>query len=123
MVDIDEYPDSNVHFGRVLAKEKSMGMLLLQKQTQYNDVANGDIIQISPDTWDITCDISNRIQENGGAAMIVDYGLEDIRTDRLRGIKDHAFVNPLSQPGQVDLSTDVEFNAVKRAAEVSGIAY
>lgn len=37
------------------------------------------------------------------AALIIDYGDEHGFRDSFRGIRDHKFVNPLSNPGLVDL--------------------
>ena len=37
------------------------------------------------------------------AALAIDYGAEHGFRDSLRGIRDHKFVNPLSDPGLVDL--------------------
>jgi SAM-dependent MidA family methyltransferase len=44
------------------------------------------------------------------------------RTWSLRGIRRHAFVDPLSDPGRVDLSCDVDFASLAFAARGSGVA-
>ena len=47
----------------------------------------------------------------------MDYGPADtIPTNSLRGIRDHKIVSPLSAPGLVDLSADVDFVALADAA-------
>ncbi|KAI9729713.1 MAG: hypothetical protein M1834_006664 [Cirrosporium novae-zelandiae] len=52
-----------------------------------------------------------------GAALILDYGpLTTIPVNSLRGIRHHKRVSPLSAPGQVDLSADVDFTALAEAA-------
>ena len=52
-----------------------------------------------------------------GAALILDYGPKDtIPTSTLRGIRNHALVSPLSSPGLVDISADVDFTALAEAA-------
>lgn len=52
-----------------------------------------------------------------GAAIILDYGPSDtIPTNSLRGIRGHQRVSPLSSPGLVDLSADVDFMALAEAA-------
>lgn len=52
-----------------------------------------------------------------GAALILDYGPSDtIPINSLRGIKAHKRVSPLSEPGLVDLSADVDFTALAEAA-------
>lgn len=52
-----------------------------------------------------------------GAALILDYGpASTIPVNSLRGIRQHAKVPPLSFPGQVDVSADVDFTALAEAA-------
>lgn len=52
-----------------------------------------------------------------GAALIMDYGpLSTIPSNSLRGIQQHQNVPPLSSPGQVDVSADVDFTALAESA-------
>lgn len=52
-----------------------------------------------------------------GAALIMDYGTQStIPINSLRGIREHRNVPPLSSPGQVDVSADVDFVALAEAA-------
>lgn len=52
--------------------------------------------------------------------MILDYGPADtIPVNSLRGIKEHKRVSPLSEPGLVDLSADVDFTALAEAALIA----
>lgn len=52
-----------------------------------------------------------------GAALILDYGPPStIPTNSLRGIKQHRMVSPLSEPGLVDLSADVDFMSLAETA-------
>lgn len=52
-----------------------------------------------------------------GAALIMDYGpLSTIPINSLRGISNHQKVPPLSSPGQVDVSADVDFTALAESA-------
>ncbi|KAJ3305639.1 hypothetical protein HDV03_001284 [Kappamyces sp. JEL0829] len=120
MVDIDTSPETTTHFRHALAPDGTKALVLLEHQSQYKDVAVNDIVQISPDTWDITCAISTRIKDRDGLALFADYGARDVRTNKLRGIKGHQWISPFSMPGKVDLSTDVEFAAIQKAAETSG---
>lgn len=119
MIDIEE-EEQVADFRPVISHHKTKSMLLLEKQKFYKDCAVGDIIQICPDSWDITCWLATRIKEYGGAALIADYGRENIRTDTFRGIKNHQFVSPYTDPGELDLSFDVEFSSIKNAAELNG---
>ncbi|KAI8936797.1 hypothetical protein NX059_006040 [Plenodomus lindquistii] len=54
---------------------------------------------------------------SSGAALILDYGpLSTIPANTLRGIRSHTAVSPFSSPGLVDLSADVDFNALAESA-------
>jgi len=65
----------------------------------------------------ISSEIAKRIGKCGGGALIVDYGREGaLGTETLRAIKKHDIVSPLQEPGKVDLSADVDFDALRRAA-------
>lgn len=77
---------------------------------------NGDSIEVSPDAFILSQKIADRIAENGGASLIIDYGEDFPSKDTLRGIKNHKFVDVLSEPGNVDLSAFVDFNLVRTAA-------
>jgi NADH dehydrogenase [ubiquinone] 1 alpha subcomplex assembly factor 7 len=56
-------------------------------------------------------------KQASGAALILDYGTpSSIPANSLRGIKQHAIVSPLSEPGKVDISADVDFLALAESA-------
>lgn len=83
------------------------------------------VIEISPESHTYVADFARRIggskdvpkSSPSGAALILDYGPADtIPVNSLRGIKHHARVSPLSEPGLVDLSADVDFTALAEAA-------
>lgn len=83
------------------------------------------LIEISPESHAYAQEFARRIGGSSthpktspsGAAIILDYGpLDTIPTNSLRGIKAHKRVSPLSEPGLVDLSADVDFVALAEAA-------
>ncbi|KAJ1809853.1 hypothetical protein LPJ75_004307 [Coemansia sp. RSA 2598] len=49
--------------------------------------------------------------------LIVDYGQDWTQGDTFRGIKSHKFANPLSSPGSMDLTADVDFSYLRFAAK------
>jgi len=75
---------------------------------------------VSPAARGFVEEVAKRLTEVGGAALLVDYGDEVAPQDSLRGIKAHRFVHPLHAPGEVDLSVDVDFGALRRAALAKG---
>lgn len=85
----------------------------------------GSLIEISPESYAYAQEFAKRIggspstpkSSPSGAALILDYGPSDtIPTNSLRGIRGHQRVSPLSSPGLVDLSADVDFVALAEAA-------
>jgi NADH dehydrogenase [ubiquinone] 1 alpha subcomplex assembly factor 7 len=85
----------------------------------------GSLIEISPESHAYVQEFAKRIggskdtpkKEPSGAAIILDYGPSDtIPTNSLRGIREHKRFSPLSSPGLVDLSADVDFTALAEAA-------
>ncbi|TVY32643.1 Protein arginine methyltransferase-like protein, mitochondrial [Lachnellula subtilissima] len=78
----------------------------------------GSLIEVSPESHAYAAAIASLIgKPSSGAALILDYGPADtIPINSLRGIKSHKRVSPLSEPGLVDLSADVDFVALAEAA-------
>ncbi|ETV95052.1 hypothetical protein H310_11350 [Aphanomyces invadans] len=76
----------------------------------------GDRIEISPVGIALVQEVARRIDTHGGAALVVDYGRDHPSEVSLRGIQHHQFVSVLREPGDVDLSIDVDFSTLKRYA-------
>lgn len=57
--------------------------------------------------------MAERIKQQSGAALIIDYGKAIKEGFTLRGILKHQFVDILTQPGDVDLSVDVDWEEIK----------
>lgn len=97
--------------------------IIPKSHERYESLPIGSKVEICPEAWDITEKLTSYIIPNetnpnrGGAMLFVDYGTSDtIPVNSLRGIKDHKLVNPFEAPGECDLSTDVDFQALKIAA-------
>ena len=61
------------------------------------------------------------VVETRGAALIIDYGhLLSGCADTFQAVKEHAFADPLAEPGQADLTCHVDFAALARAARSRG---
>ncbi|EED95661.1 predicted protein [Thalassiosira pseudonana CCMP1335] len=85
--------------------------------TSLNSLPVGSIIEACPEGLILVQDIADRIQNcNGGAALIIDYGENGASGgDTLRGFWRHTQVHPLSRPGEVDVTADVDFGALREA--------
>lgn len=56
-----------------------------------------------------------------GAALFIDYGEDFTQADTVRGFKRHKQVNVLSEPGEVDVTSDVDFYISRRILEATGV--
>lgn len=52
-----------------------------------------------------------------GAALFIDYGENYTQSDTLRAFKQHRQVHFLEEPGQVDLTADVDFASFAHVAK------
>jgi len=65
--------------------------------------------------------LASRIARQGGAALVIDYGYKGPAFgDTLQAVQRHAFVDPLAEPGEADLTVHVDFDKLDRAARVAG---
>jgi NADH dehydrogenase [ubiquinone] 1 alpha subcomplex assembly factor 7 len=79
----------------------------------------GAVFEWRPDTEVMR--IASRVRDQGGAALIVDYGhLRSDAGDTFQAIARHSFTDPLKSPGQADVTAHVDFQALVRAAEDLG---
>lgn len=85
------------------------------------DGENGEIVEICPDGQDIAHAIGTRIVNHGGVALIIDYGhAESAPGETLQAVKDHAFHDVLTDPGEADITAHVDFAALAHAAFTAG---
>ena len=65
--------------------------------------------------------IGERIAASGGVALIIDYGHSETAVgETLQAVKSNAFADPLSEPGEADLTAHVDFGALAAAASEGG---
>lgn len=76
----------------------------------------GDLVESAAAVAPITEAIAGRIQADGGAALIIDYGDWRPLGDTFQAVKAHQKVDPLTSPGEADLTAHVDFQAIAQAA-------
>ncbi|KAK6741330.1 hypothetical protein RB195_009276 [Necator americanus] len=70
--------------------------------------------ECSPEAGTFVNQVTERIIYNGGFGIIIDYGHNGSRSDlSFRAYEKHQLVNPLSRPGAIDLTADVNFGYLK----------
>lgn len=88
------------------------------------EVANapvGAVAEICPLGLSIAAELGARIAQFGGAAVIVDYGpSRSTPGNSFQAVKDHAFADPLAEPGNADLTAHVDFPMLAQAASEAG---
>ena len=66
--------------------------------------------------------LAQRIARQGGAAILIDYGYDGPALgDTLQAVKGHAFADPFADPGEVDLTTHVDFTMLGNMARQAGL--
>ncbi|CDS41452.1 protein midA mitochondrial [Echinococcus multilocularis] len=83
------------------------------------DLSNKNYVEICPEAGAILQKIASRIATDGGSALISDYGHLGECGDTLRAFKDHKLHDPLKDPGQADITADVDFAFLRRSVEAT----
>jgi NADH dehydrogenase [ubiquinone] 1 alpha subcomplex assembly factor 7 len=69
-----------------------------------------------------TLEIIHHLKSHRGAALIIDYGYTETQVgETLQGVRRHGYADPLSDPGEVDLTAHVDFGALAQAGTASGM--
>ena len=86
------------------------------------DAPPGSLVEVSPGALGLAAALGRRIRDQGGAALIVDYGHTETATGiSLQALRRHAPHGVLQDPGSADLTAHVDFAALVRAAEEAGV--
>jgi len=81
----------------------------------------GDIMEDSPVRDQTAADVATRLVAHGGIALIADYGhAKSAPGDTLQAVRGHRFASVLADPGEQDLTSHVDFEAVAGAAAGAG---
>ena len=89
-------------------------------ETRFKDCVTGDIVEISDDALRISNLIGQIINNEGGCALIIDYGDWHSLGSTLQAVKSHKVAKIFDRPGEIDLTCHVDFEALAR---YSGCAY
>jgi SAM-dependent MidA family methyltransferase len=99
-------PDPMLHFASTLP-------------AAVRNAAEGEIFEWRSDAE--TMELGRRIAREPGAALVIDYGHTESATgETLQAVRDHLFADPLTTPGDADLTAHVDFEALHRGFEAMG---
>ncbi|GAA4725318.1 SAM-dependent methyltransferase [Sphingomonas lutea] len=82
---------------------------------------DGDVTETSPAREQAVGAIASRLAAKGGVALFIDYGhARSAPGDTLQAVSSHGYSPVLADPGEQDLTSHVDFEAVARAATGAG---
>ena len=94
----------------------------LAQETDFSDLADrlddtkvGDVVETCGPAQGIVATIGARINEHGGAALVIDYGDWHSLGDTFQAIQSHQPCDPFDSPGLADLTAHVDFEALAQA--------
>ncbi len=94
----------------------------------WRKAPQGTLIETSRASVAVAAEIALRLKEQGGAALIIDYGGRELSAgSTLQALRAHTKVDPLQFPGEADLTAHVDFELlqqiiVRYGADVMGLA-
>jgi SAM-dependent MidA family methyltransferase len=86
-----------------------------------DSVPDGEVFELSPARSAVMQAVATKLVRDGGTALSIDYGhLVTGFGDTLQAIYRHEFDPPLARPGEADLTSHVDFQALAEAAIAAG---
>ncbi len=83
--------------------------------------SEGDLLEVCEAADALARTIAVRIVDDGGAALIIDYGHSHHHVgETLQAVRQHRFASVLDRPGEADLSHQVDFGGLAAAAQSAG---
>ena len=87
----------------------------------WKSASQGTMIETSAAASTLMGEIATRLKNQGGAALIIDYGPFEARSgSTLQALKSHEKVDVFDHPGQADLTAHVDFEMLKDVADAQG---
>ncbi|XP_040577121.1 protein arginine methyltransferase NDUFAF7, mitochondrial [Lepeophtheirus salmonis] len=105
---IDVSPENDDQLRFIKARNKTPAISYLSENESR------DAIEVCSDARTFAKDLSNRVAEDGGMGLIIDYGHNGDKELTLRAFKKHTLLeNALQLPGLADVTADVDFRQLK----------
>lgn len=87
------------------------------------EAPEGAVLTLPSQGLTVLRDLGRRLVARGGALLVIDYGGDRPGFgDTFQAVAGHRYADPLSRPGEADLTLHVDFGALARAAAVEGMA-
>ncbi|KAK7791807.1 hypothetical protein R5R35_005113 [Gryllus longicercus] len=114
---VDVHPEQENVFRYVQSRFPTPATMFIKP----NEVRNH--VELSISTVLIVQHMASRVEEDGGIVLLADYGHDGSGCDTFRAFRQHKLHDPLVDPGTADLTADVDFSAIRNAAEPKLITY
>jgi NADH dehydrogenase [ubiquinone] 1 alpha subcomplex assembly factor 7 len=106
----------NDSFGFGLARDCEPSIL--------QDAPEGSVLELGVVAAGSLKELALRLKADGGTALFLDYGhIKSGFGDTLQALKHHTFIDPLSTPGEADITAHVDFDALIRVAQSVGLPH
>ncbi len=106
-------------YERVVGLDEGKLVFGLTESTLNLPPDDGAIKEISPASIHFMAQLSLKIRDCRGAALLIDYGYDEAVTgDTLQAVKDHGFVPVLEDIGNADLTALVDFVMMAKVSQV-----
>uniref|UniRef100_A0A452J0P6 Protein arginine methyltransferase NDUFAF7 n=1 Tax=Gopherus agassizii TaxID=38772 RepID=A0A452J0P6_9SAUR len=106
LIDIDPEAPDQLRFVLAPSTTPATELFIQRKEVR-------DHVEVCPDAGILIQRLACRIQEDGGAALIADYGHNGNKTDTFRSFRSHELHDALTGPGTADLTADVDFSYLR----------
>lgn len=84
--------------------------------------SQGATIETSPAAVAVMTEIAARLREQGGAALVIDYGHRELASGTtLQALKAHQKVDVFAHPGEADITALVDFELLAHVAQQEGV--
>ena len=108
------------NFNNKKSNEFCFGLKKISKLPEELSLFNHEenqIYEISTETKENIIFLSKHLKKNNGACLIIDYGKGNYLGSTLQSVKNHQYSDPLENQGESDLTSLVNFRAIKNYAE------
>ncbi len=85
------------------------------------NLPKGTVLEMSPACAAVMGEIGQRLADQGGTALIVDYGYTEPRAgSSVQAVREHSKVDAMEAPGEADLTAHVDFVLMRHIAASKG---
>jgi NADH dehydrogenase [ubiquinone] 1 alpha subcomplex assembly factor 7 len=105
------------------AGKLSLGLSAEPERFIKAQAPEGEVLEIGAVAHRLMFALAARLARQGGAALFIDYGHTATGFgDTLQALRAHRSVDPLTEPGEADVTAHVDFAAMARSARAAGAA-